>query len=316
MHRGQETTSESAYRFEPCTVRAPMAAIARLASNLRLPAVPAGPSMIKVGVVDTGIVLHDDDQDGKPHPWLDGRVEFDSKDEDRLPADGLMLSQTDGHGTLVAGIVLGEAPRASVRIRRAVGDDNEDDKTVAAAITALACEGVKLINLSFSGDVSVELEQPEEIGKAIAALDADVVVVAAAGNTGTTTKVWPAAFDRVIAVGAVERMFLMPTSYTSRGEWVDAYAPGDSLLGPYCHYDETELFPDVVLQAQRYEGWAVGTGTSFAAAVVTGRIADLAIKAGIPADMAAKLLLQESPAIRIDGIERPYVASQATPVMG
>src|SRR5215217_8135202 len=55
------------------------------------------------------------------------------------------------------------------------------------------------------------------------------VVVAAAGNEGTNTKQYPAAYRKVIAVSATNENDRL-ASFSSRGSWVDLAAPGTNIL--------------------------------------------------------------------------------------
>lgn len=302
------------YVFGACVARAPMAAYPPMATSGRLASVEIEGAALTVGVLDTGIVLHDDRATGKPHPWLAGRVGFIDSDEDAAAEDDAfgLLPHLVGHGAMVAGVVLGEAPFADIRSARTIADGFGSDEDVAAAIRELVADGVRLLNLSFRGNVMTETEAPPLIADALRELPDDVVVVAAAGNFGDTRRFWPAASSRVIAVGAVEDLpHPSPAPFTGRGGWVDAYAPGVSIVGPFCFHRESGTLGNACRPAQHFDGWARGTGTSLAAAVVTGRIAQLAIASGIdPAD-AADRLLQDGPLITVGNLERPFVASTA-----
>ena len=303
------------YVFGACVARSPMAAFPPMATSGRLPSLPSDPGMLTVGVLDTGIVLDDDRSKGQAHSWFGSRVDFVPESDGEGPPEGEasgLLPHLFGHGTLVSGVVLGEAPVAKVRMVRTMAGGFGTDADVAGAIRELAENGVRLLNLSFGGNVMTETEAPPLIADALRDLPPEMVVVAAAGNFGDSRRVWPAASDRVIAVGAVEELpEPSPAPFTSSGSWVDAYAPGISVTGPFCFHHETALSTNHCRPAQRFDGWARATGTSMAAAVVTGRIAQLAIALGTgPAD-AAERLLRESPRITVDGFERPFVASTA-----
>ena len=84
---------------------------------------------------------------------------------------------------------------------------------------------------------------------------------------------WPAALQDVIAVGAVESpdsTDLAP--WSNGGDWLNLAAPGKDLLSTYI---DGQLRPDKLPDPIPYEGWAIWSGTSFAAAVVSGAIAHL-----------------------------------------
>lgn len=255
---------------------------------------PAGD--FPVGVVDTGIVL----QDGRPHPYLDGHVRYAAADQDPLDADDDgWLDIYDGHGTFVAGLVLQQAPAATVQVRRGLDTGVNDDLAIAASIRGLAADGVKLINLSFSSTAD-GYTYPLAVSEEIADLPLDVVVVAAAGNYGRTRPVWPAAFKRVIAVGSVQGAELARSAWSNYGWWVDACADGDGVVGPFCTFDERARHDEDY--AYRFTGWANWSGTSFAAPKVTGRIAQLAIDQGISARAAADLVVRDPDRPQVRGL--------------
>lgn len=224
-----------------------------------------------------------------------------------------LLGPAVGHGTMVAGVVLGEAPGAHIRAVRILDKEGIGrDEKVAEVLTSLAAppHDCRLFNLSFCGTVANEGDSPALIDEALQALPPDAVVVAAAGNFGDDHRVWPAASKRVIAVGAVE-VFGKPAlaSFSGRGDWVDAYAPGIAVLGPFCTFAESATLDGSCRPAQAYDGWARGTGTSFAAAIVTGQIARLAMEKGVGAAEAAALLLRDAERVTVGDLRRPFVPS-------
>jgi len=260
-------------------------------------------------------------------------VRFDADDEDPLQTGahelGTLgyLADADGHGTFVSGLILREAPTARIDMRGALDkarkhDDflgSDDDEAVAAAVGALALDpDVQVINLSFGGGVFAD--EPKGLGRVLAGLDDRIAVVAAAGNDAKKdTPVWPAAFDGVISVGALDERRVRPPDgapprapFSNYGSWVDAYAGGVQLLGPFVYFDEADEADDDKADEvddylvgprppQRFRGWARWSGTSFAAAVVSGRIAQIAAERGITGAQAAWALLDESRRIFHDG---------------
>lgn len=215
---------------------------------------------VHVGVVDTGLVL----RDGEPHPWLLGRVEFDPvADADQVSEDDPSGSRS--HGTFVSGLILNEAATALVHMRGALDKSTgtAEDLAVANAIYEMASTGVQLVNLSFCGD-AWEVGTPSVIAKAITALGHDAVVVAAAGNLGSSRPFYPGGMPspdkgpEIVAVGAlVGKDEPRVAAFSNYGETVRFYADGENLLGPYGANE-----------------WAYWSGTSFASAVLTGKIAD------------------------------------------
>ena len=86
-----------------------------------------------------------------------------------------------------------------------------------------------ILSLSFGGNA---LAGAPGLRSAIATAQlAGIVVVASAGNDGTSQAQYPAAYDGVIAVGALGPDG--PTPWTNYGEWVDACAPGADLVSSF-----------------------------------------------------------------------------------
>ncbi len=274
-------------------------------------------SDVTVGVVDTGVLLS---WEGLAHPWIRSHVSICPEDDEDLlatRADGRQpaLGVADGHGTFVTGLILGEAPRVLVRVHAAVdaevvGPDGlgaAEDRLVAAAIRALAVDPrVQVINLSFGGGVFAEDHEPPELLRA-ALEDVDfsrVAVVASAGNEPSGEPTWPAAFPGVIGVGAVDASEVdgdgQPTlaPFSNHGSWVDAYASGVDVVGPFL--DEGELRHASAADAdggrtEGFHGWATWSGTSFAAATVSGRIAASAVENDLCGAEAAAAVLAAAP---------------------
>lgn len=256
------------------------------------------PSGFVVGVIDTGIVL----RDGQPHPWLAGHLGNGPIDPDPLITEDGLLGSFDGHGTFVAGLILREAPAATIDMVGILDDKGEvDDSAVESALRGLRDRGAKLINLSFSGDTWREAEPPAGISAALQELDRDVVVVASAGNSGGSLGAWPAALSlgddhaTVVGVGALDETRPAATgaapgraAFSNYGAWVDAWAAGVDLLGPYGWFQESRSAEN--RPPQHLTGWALWSGTSFAAATVTGVIANVAIQNGVSAREAWELV--------------------------
>jgi len=150
--------------------------------------------------------------------------------------------------------------------------------------------GFDVMNLSF-GSFTIDGRPPLVLERAIGRITPGTVVIAAAGNYGEvpaggsgvdelpkpTTPIWPAAFDDVIAVGALDGE--KPAVFNSTGAWVKLMAPGVDLQSTYLIGDvtghESQGGPE---ERDTFDGLAQWSGTSFAAAVVTGAIAALTVR--------------------------------------
>ncbi|MEJ2888476.1 type VII secretion-associated serine protease mycosin [Actinomycetospora aeridis] len=208
-----------------------------------------------VAVIDTGV---------SRHPRLAGRL-VDGGDFVGTQ-DG--LTDCDGHGTLVAGIIaaapeqstgfVGVAPDARVlSIRQSSGtvrttapdgsttDGGGNVDTLAEAILRATSLGATVINISEAACVPAAdaARGLASLRAAVrAAVDANVVVVAAAGNAGSGACVQaadgespgqvvaPAWFgDDVLSVGYTRRDGL-PAPQSIRGPWVSLAAPGSEIV--------------------------------------------------------------------------------------
>ncbi|WP_254896958.1 S8/S53 family peptidase [Amycolatopsis sp. Hca4] len=292
---------------------------------------PAGDISLRVGVIDTGIVLRDE----VPHEFLRERVCFEPEDTARVVYDEHgNPAGSAAHGSFVAGVVLKQVPpEVGVRMKGAIDEESGDveDLAVANAIDALNAEGITLINLSFSG-ATWEDKPPKAIEDALRRLPQHAVVVASAGNRGTRQRVYPAGFKlaatvggrpdedhvKVVAVGSVDTSHdpAKPpvADFSNFGPWISAYANGVDVTGPYfwpgCPAQRHSDEPD-------FNGYAVWSGTSFSAAIVTGQIAAKMHETRVSARAAADALLNDAEKIcvwDVNGkLERPFVRGVPEP---
>jgi subtilisin family serine protease len=182
--------------------------------------VTRGSSRVVVAVVDTGVDANQPDLRGAVLPGYD----FINSDSD--PSDD------HGHGTAVAGVIAARADNrlggAGVCSRCSIlpikvldADGNGNDARIAAGIVWAVDHGAKVINLSLGGPGS-----STELTNAIAyATGKGVIVVAAAGNAGSTRQYFPAGDRRAISVAATtfgDRRY----SWSNFGSWVRVAAPG------------------------------------------------------------------------------------------
>jgi subtilisin family serine protease len=207
-----------------------------------------------VAVVDTGVQLN--------HPALAAHVtpvQADFIDGDGIANDegnGLdddgdgEVDESTGHGTHVAGIALLVAPDTRIMPVRALDSDGMGDAfSIAEAILFAVENGANVINLSLgtTGESDLLEEVIEE------AAQSGVLVVAAAGNLGTSQEVYPAAEECALAVTSVGPTDLR-SEFASYGSWVDLAAPGESIYS---------AFPG--------DGYAWWSGTSMAAPFAAGQ---------------------------------------------
>jgi type VII secretion-associated serine protease mycosin len=217
---------------------------------------------VTVAVVDSGV--------NADHPDLRGAV---LTGRDMVSGKNGQFD-AEGHGTAMAGIIaargrggagfLGIAPAAKIL----PVTPSDDTMFAAAGIRWAAEHGAKVINLSFAIGPSDNLHAA--IREAAAA---DVVLIGAVGNTGNKgNKIeYPVSYPEVLGVGAVDRNGkVLPVS--QHGAQVDLVAPGKDMLLP--------------VYGKKY---LMGTGTSGAAAIVSGAAA--LIRARHP-DLSAAQVVQ------------------------
>ncbi|GIG20204.1 hypothetical protein Cch01nite_09280 [Cellulomonas chitinilytica] len=265
---------------------------------------------ITIGVLDTALF---------PHQVLAGGY-IAASPEDFVVEDG-PYDYAQGHATFVTGLILKDAPGAVVRVRKVLsGAGTATSWEVANAIVELGSAGVDILNLSLVC-YTEDGRPPLVLSTAIDRLPPHVLVIACAGNHGgrepgpdevNRRPAWPAALDDVVAVGSVtkdgkgSKLGLSPFT-PPRAAWIDVVTVGDPVVSTYftgaVRVPPPEVEPagtesgpaaDGAQQAPTepppFEGWAAWSGTSFAAAKLTGRVAAVAEQKGIPVRAAYRRL--------------------------
>ncbi|MEN9974924.1 MAG: hypothetical protein RLZZ282_930 [Verrucomicrobiota bacterium] len=171
----------------------------------------------------------------------------------------------NGHGTAVASVIIGHnaltpgvAPGADILSIRIANDHGESNSYwLAQGIVAAVDAGAPLINISMSsvGDSAV-VKMALEYARAAGSL-----VVAAAGNNGTSQVSYPAANPGVIAVGAVDAAG-NHLDFSNTGPAIALSAPGYGVNAAWSGDQATSV-----------------TGTSFSAPIVVGSIAAIMTEA-------------------------------------
>ncbi|WP_049580793.1 type VII secretion-associated serine protease mycosin, partial [Streptomyces sp. SBT349] len=211
---------------------------------------------VSVAVIDSGV--------DTAHPQLAGAVDAD-RGADFTDAQGDQTTDTVGHGTKVAGIIaarphedtgfVGLAPEATIiPIRQNDAEGSGNVGTLARSIDHAVAAGADIINIS--QDSEGALTEGSDLERAVdAALDADIVVIASAGNEGADgvpRETFPASYEGVLAVAASDRNNER-APFSQPGEFVGIAAPG---------VDMVSTVPG--------GGQCVDSGSSFAAPYVAG----------------------------------------------
>ncbi len=211
--------------------------------------IETGDTGIKVAVIDNGVDYE--------HPDLKSAFgsqkgyDFYENDNDPMPTK---VGLDNHHGTHCAGIIgatinneIGIAGLAKIRIlavRVGEGSDLLADRA-ADGICWAADNGAKVINMSFGTD------QPVAIIKTACnyAYAKGCVLVAAAGNAGDSVVNYPAAYPKVIAVGALAEGDTL-ASFSNYGDSLELVAPGDYIIS--LGYDSSYWYMSGTSQAAPY----------------------------------------------------------------
>ncbi|MFW6025764.1 MAG: S8 family peptidase [Candidatus Woesearchaeota archaeon] len=187
-----------------------------------------------VAVIDSGIIPNHQDL---KYNLLEG---YDFVDYDNEPIDETIKSDQGSHGTHVAGIIgaIANNNRGVAGVNWDVNilplrvfDEHGTSSEIIEAIYYAIEEDVDVINMSFGGPQGSE---DSALHQAIQeAVEEGIIVVASSGNGGADkigddSILYPAAFDEVISVGAVN-MNNKRSSYSNYGSKLDLVAPGGSL---------------------------------------------------------------------------------------
>ena len=183
------------------------------------------------------------------------------------------------HGTAVAGVLVGQGdqltpllPTATLLSASVFYPRNEYAEgatliNLVHALNWLVEEKVRVINMSLAGPDNKILAMA--IQKTI---QTGVIIVAAAGNEGPAAPpVYPAAYENVIAVTAVDKKQLI-YRWANRGDYIDFAALGVN-----------------VLTARSDGSFGYETGTSMAAPLVTAAVACVDSSVKNPVDIYAQL---------------------------
>jgi len=185
--------------------------------------IETGDSDIVVAVIDTGVDYNHEDLSGK---CISG---YDFVNNDNDPMDD------HDHGTHCAGIIGANGNNGVgisgvcwnckiMPVKVLSGQGSGSSSGVADGIIYAADNGADVISMSLGGS-----QDSQVIKNAVNhAYSKGVVLIAAAGNDDSSTKMYPAAYDNVIAVAATNQND--DRAYFSQyGNWIDVAAPGKNI---------------------------------------------------------------------------------------
>ena len=261
---------------------------------------------VNVAIIDTGIDI--------THPDLAAAYAggFNTFDSAKQPLDDY------GHGTHVAGIIaaadnafgtVGVAPGVKLwAVKVLTSDGQGDDEHLIAALDWVIGKkreigGQWVVNMSLGAPGGTDaLAQGVQ-----RAVEAGILLVAAAGNSGKEKLLFPAVYDGVISVGAVDSQ-LKGWSHSSYSNGLSIVAPGVDVPSTYLR----DKFPvaEVEGPTQLYSGFPIA-GSPMATVVAPyincgyGRVQD------IPSDAAGKICVIERGPVGPNGISSGEKARNA-----
>jgi serine protease AprX len=310
MHLVAETVGASRLWAAGRTVGGPLTG-----AGVGVALIDSGVSPVK-GLAGAGKVIHGPD------------LSFESQ------SVNLRYLDTYGHGTHMAGIIAGQDPVTAtgtrfagvapgarlVSVKVAAADGAADVSQIIAGIDWVVAHrgdpglNIRVLNLSY-GTQSVQPAQVDPLAFAVEkAWQAGIVVVVAAGNDGFAANrlTMPAVNPDVIAVGGADprdtetRTDDLVADFSNRGNAArhpDVLAPGRSVVSlssPGSYIDRNYPEARLSLLADPEQRFLRGSGTSQAAAVISGSVA---------------LLLQQRPTLRPDEVKK-LLMSTADPIVG
>lgn len=227
-------------------------------------------SGVKVAIVDSGV--------DASHPALRDLI---LADEITVSCDGVNLHIEEGrggdaygHGTAVASLLRQAAPGATLGSFRALDSSNHARSVVIAeCVNQAISRGYRIVNCSFGcrGLPRYVMDYKEWVDRAYLE---GVQIVAACSNLDESVREWPAYFPSVIGVRGID---CPPDAlYHVRGRMVSFLAKGERVEVPWLN-----------------GGTKIETGSSYAAPLVSGKIARLLSALPKLSPAAVKPLLAE-----------------------
>lgn len=218
--------------------------------------ISTGSSSVAIAILDTGLAYG--------HIDLKDKIMTDRGRNFVAEPSNDFAWDDNGHGTYVGGIAAAQTNNGlgiagvswSSRLLSVKVLDFDSSGSIATLSMGLAyttTQPVQVVNMSTGGPVRSRIME-DEVEKAF---NKGLVLVAASGNEGKQKFTYPAAFDNVIAVGALDGQD-KPASFSTYGQYLSLVAPGENILS---------------LNWASDRDYALGSGTSATCPFVSGAVA-------------------------------------------
>ena len=260
---------------------------------------------VVVAVLDTGV---------SPHPELEGRI---LEGRNMIPTYASSNYKDDhGHGTHVSGTIAGKtcgiAPEAEILpIKVLDGGGGSQWKYITAGIDYARNwnknnKKVNIISMSLSGNSkNINTTERRNLETAInAAVESGILVVCSMGNTSGNEVRYPASFDNVVAVGALDWNRQI-ANYSTTGNHVDVVQIGTDVVSAWFDNSQGYLY-------------ATMSGTSMSTPMISG-IAALLVsgyKARYKEDLTERKLYEalkvNTKDLGVNGVDKIYGAGFCT----
>ncbi|MBQ9549311.1 MAG: S8 family serine peptidase [Lachnospiraceae bacterium] len=200
---------------------------------------------VKIAVLDSGINMEHEDLNttDKNSPgyieklWIPELASYNGAEVDTKYSG---CDYNLGHGTHVIGIIaatkdngkggFGVAPGVSIDSIQITKERQFSVKNIAVGIRMAIDRNADIISMSI-GSAGNSASLATLIDEAY---DKGIICIAAAGNDGTDTEHYPAAYEHCISVGASTKNGML-AEFSNYGDWVDIVAPGESIRSSYIY---------------------------------------------------------------------------------